>query len=135
MRLIGKDIAVFKVDSAGPTKSYLTTLKSLSIRVTKETQENGAIKDLFHYMQVVRENWTATFKLQLTDAEFPPILSLAQAGTSVLLSGKLSATGTGTNVNFAATGVITEYGPTVERGAQEMDFTISPQSLMTFSAV
>jgi len=139
MRLIGRDMAVFKVDDVGPTADYISTLKSCEINFRMDMQENGALNDGFHYNQNIRQDWTISFSLQVTDAALPELYTLLQNGTTVLVSGNTGVYNNGSppvtnGRGFTATGVLSTNRISVSTGsAQEETFEIVPRGALTFS--
>lgn len=141
MRLIGKDIATFLVGPANPpVTSYLTTLKEVSFDITGDMQENGALRDAFHFREVVRQDWTATFRLQMTDTAFPALFAYcpgqASSNGTIYIRSAASSTGaSGLNLRFDGAGVISGFRLGLGENAQEAEFTLTSRSLLTMTGV
>lgn len=133
-RLIGEDVALFKVDSnSPPTEDYLGRLRSVEIQFDMDTQENQALKDTYHYHEAIRQDWRIMFSISPRDDVYPEVLTHMAAGTTVNVKGQLAPNETHA-VAFAAVGMIKSSRYSVGDGPQELSLEIWPRGLLTFSA-
>lgn len=130
MRLIGKDVALFEV---GAGVSYLTTLKEASFDVTYDEQENSAIKDTFHFVELTKQDWTCEFTLQAVDTAYPAVLTAMQAGTELALSC-IASNGGSFDVAITGTGILQSFGLELADSAQGYRFRLRPRGLLSMVA-
>jgi hypothetical protein len=134
-RLIGRHLNLFTVASG----AFVGTIRNCNIEKSFDTQENGALKDAFHYFVATKEDWRITFTVGATDdlafdtsSKTNVTRLMGLLGTAVAFTVE-TASAANNGTSYSGTGVLMRGTHDVPDGLQEGSFEIVPQSALTVS--